>query len=167
MLGLRFALLQPHQQTWLTDGSLDWLWPRRARGHAIALLGPLVADDRRTAERHPGLKLIIDHFGRPDAAWSNVPELVAAAKHRNVALKATGRRAIRASRILIATSTTHQKLYDASADGCSGEPTSRGCRAREAVRHPVHRATAVADGEGQGADHGARPLQLAGWKLPA
>ncbi|HVR69534.1 MAG TPA: hypothetical protein VMT87_01705, partial [Vicinamibacteria bacterium] len=26
MLGLRFALLQPHQQTWLTDGTLDWLW---------------------------------------------------------------------------------------------------------------------------------------------
>ncbi len=23
--GLRFALLRPHQQTWLTDGSLDWL----------------------------------------------------------------------------------------------------------------------------------------------
>src|SRR5207244_2361920 len=42
------------------------------------------------AERHPGLKLIIDHFGRPDAAWTNLPELVAAAKHRNVALKATG-----------------------------------------------------------------------------
>jgi len=27
MLGLRCALLQPHQKTWLTDGSLDWLWP--------------------------------------------------------------------------------------------------------------------------------------------
>src|SRR5438093_1602097 len=36
------------------------------------------------------LKEIIDHFGRPDAAWSNLSDLVAAAKHRNVALKATG-----------------------------------------------------------------------------
>src|SRR3954471_19180407 len=27
MLGLRFALLAPHQQTWLTDGTMDWLWP--------------------------------------------------------------------------------------------------------------------------------------------
>src|SRR5947199_2135252 len=92
MLGLRFALLQPHQQTWLTDGSLDWLWAAAERaGMPIALLGPgLLQVVGKIAERHPGLKLIIDHFGRPDAAWSNLPDLVAAAKHRNVALKATG-----------------------------------------------------------------------------
>ena len=42
------------------------------------------------AQRHRGLKLIIDHFGRPDKTWSNLPDLVAAAKHPNVALKATG-----------------------------------------------------------------------------
>ena len=57
----------------------------------VALLGPgLLQVIGRIAERHPGLKLIIDHFGRPDAAWSNLPDLVAAAKHENVALKATG-----------------------------------------------------------------------------
>jgi len=92
MRGLRFALLQPHQKTWLTDGTLDWLWPAAERaGLAVALLGPgLLETIGKIAERHPGLKLIIDHFGRPDAAWSNLPALVAAAKHRNVALKATG-----------------------------------------------------------------------------
>jgi len=92
VLGLRFALLQPHQQTWLTDGSLDWLWTAAERANMpLALLGPgLLQVIGSIAERHPGLKLIIDHFGRPDAAWSNVPELVAAAKYRNVALKATG-----------------------------------------------------------------------------
>ena len=57
----------------------------------MALLGPgLLEVIGSIAERHPRLKLIIDHFGRPDAAWSNLPQLVAAAKHRNVALKATG-----------------------------------------------------------------------------
>ena len=92
MLGLRFALLQPHQQTWLTDGTLDWLWPAAERaGLPVALLGPgLLQVIGQIAERHPGLKLIIDHFGRPDAAWSNLSDLVMAAKHRNVALKATG-----------------------------------------------------------------------------
>jgi predicted TIM-barrel fold metal-dependent hydrolase len=92
MLGLRFALLQPHQQTWLTDGSLDWLWAAAERASMpLALLGPgLLQVIGPVAERHPGLKLIIDHFGRPDAAWSNLNDLVAAAKHRNVALKATG-----------------------------------------------------------------------------
>src|SRR5712671_5597477 len=39
--GLRFALLRPHQQTWLTDGSLDWLWAAAERAQLpIALLGP-------------------------------------------------------------------------------------------------------------------------------
>jgi predicted TIM-barrel fold metal-dependent hydrolase len=92
MLGLRFALLQPHQQNWLTDGSLDWLWAAAERASMpLALLGPgLLQVIGKIAERHPGLKLIIDHFGRPDAEWSNLNDLVAAAKHRNVALKATG-----------------------------------------------------------------------------
>jgi predicted TIM-barrel fold metal-dependent hydrolase len=92
MLGLRFALLQPHQQTWLTDGTMDWLWPAAERaGLPVALFGANVLQVvGRIAERHPALKLIIDHFGRPDAAWTNLPQLIAMAKFRNVALKATG-----------------------------------------------------------------------------
>jgi len=92
MLGLRFALLQPHQQTWLTDGTLDWLWPAAERaGMPVALLGGnLLPGVTQIAQRHPGLKLIVDHFARPDKSWSNLPELVATAKFPNVALKATG-----------------------------------------------------------------------------
>jgi len=92
MLGLRFALIQPHQKTWLTDGSLDWLWPAAERaGMPVALIGPgLLQVLPRIAERHPGLKLIVDHFARPDKTWSNLAELVAVAKCPNVALKATG-----------------------------------------------------------------------------
>ena len=44
----------------------------------VALLGgnllPAVA---QIAQRHPGLKLIVDHFARPDKSWSNLPELLA------------------------------------------------------------------------------------------
>jgi len=92
MLGLRFALLQPHQQTWLTDGTMEWLWPAAERaGISIALIGAgYVEHIGGIAERHPGLRLIIDHFGRPDATWSVLPAVVAAAKHPNIALKATG-----------------------------------------------------------------------------
>ena len=92
MLGLRFALLQPHQQTWLTDGTMDWLWPAAERaGLPVALIGGnFVQAMGKIAERHPGLKLIVDHFGRPDAAWSNLTDVVALAKYPNVALKATG-----------------------------------------------------------------------------
>src|SRR5262249_12682712 len=76
MLGLRFTFLQPHQKTWPTDGTIDWLWPAAERaGIPVALLAagflPKVGE---VARRHPGLKLIIDHLGRPsgtkdEAAW--------------------------------------------------------------------------------------------------
>jgi predicted TIM-barrel fold metal-dependent hydrolase len=97
MLGLRFTFLQPHQRTWPTDGTMDWLWPAAERaGVPIALLAahfmPVVG---QVAERHPGLKLIVDHLGRPsntkdDAAWASLPEMLALARHPNVAIKATG-----------------------------------------------------------------------------
>lgn len=38
MLGLRFIFLQPHQRTWPTDGTMDWLWPAAERaGIPVAL----------------------------------------------------------------------------------------------------------------------------------
>src|SRR5437870_4942152 len=87
MLGLRFTFLQPHQRTWPTDGTMDWLWPAAERaGLPVALLAasflPLVG---QVAERHRGLPLIVDHLGRPsgtkdEAAWANLRELLALAK---------------------------------------------------------------------------------------
>ena len=97
MLGLRFTFLQPHQQSWPTDGTLDWLWPAAERaglpvGLAAANFLPVVG---QVAERHPGLKLIVDHMGRPGgktdaAAFESLPELLALAKYPNVAVKASG-----------------------------------------------------------------------------
>ena len=76
---------------------MDWLWPAAEKaGLPVALLAteflPLVG---QIAERHPGLKLIVDHLGarRPntgDAAFVNLPQLLALAKHPNIAVKATG-----------------------------------------------------------------------------
>lgn len=90
--GLRFALNQPQQKSWLTDGSLEWLWAAAERaGLPVALIGEnMLQAIPQIAQRYPGLKLIIDHYGRPDKAWSNLPALIAAAKLPNVALKATG-----------------------------------------------------------------------------
>jgi predicted TIM-barrel fold metal-dependent hydrolase len=97
MLGLRFVFLQPHQRSWPTDGTLDWLWPAAERAglpvalHAHAFM-PTVG---HVAERHPRLKLIVDHLGRAsgvkdDAAWESLPEMLALARYPNVAVKATG-----------------------------------------------------------------------------
>src|SRR5262249_44846785 len=76
MLGLRFTFLQPHQKTWPTDGTIDWLWPAAERANIpVALLaGGFLPKVSEVAERHPRLRLIIDHLGRPsgtkdDAAW--------------------------------------------------------------------------------------------------
>ncbi len=97
MLGLRYALIRPEQQTWHEDGTMDWLWPEAERlGLPVALMAsrffPLVA---RIAERHPGLRLVVDHLGyvrggMDDAAFARNDELRALARFPNIAVKATG-----------------------------------------------------------------------------
>jgi predicted TIM-barrel fold metal-dependent hydrolase len=96
MLGLRFTFLLPHQKSWMTDGTMDWLWPAAERaglpvGLAAADHLPAIG---QIAERHPRLKLIIDHLaaasGKKDAdAFVHLPQLVALAKFPNVAVKAS------------------------------------------------------------------------------
>jgi predicted TIM-barrel fold metal-dependent hydrolase len=97
MLGLRWAFTQPHQQSWMTDGTMDWVWPACEKaGIPIALMASnYLPQVREIAERHPGLKLIVDHFGRArggkdDEAFANAAQVAALAKFPNVALKATG-----------------------------------------------------------------------------
>jgi predicted TIM-barrel fold metal-dependent hydrolase len=100
MVGFRFTFNQPHQKTWWTDGSLDWFWAAcekaalpvglLAGGHMDALEG--------IAARHPGLKLHIDHLGRhgggvggtDDAAFADLPDMLALARFPNVAVKMSG-----------------------------------------------------------------------------
>jgi len=97
MLGLRLTFLEPHQRSWPADGTLDWLWPAAERaGLPVALLaGDFLPTVGQIAERHPGLKLIVDHLGRvgrakDEAAFANLGELLALARHPNVDLKETG-----------------------------------------------------------------------------
>ena len=97
MLGLRFTFLQPHQQSWPTDGTMDWLWPAAEEaglpvGLACANFLPVVGE---VAERYPRLKLIVDHMGRGSgltdaAAFETLPDLLALARYPNVACKASG-----------------------------------------------------------------------------
>jgi predicted TIM-barrel fold metal-dependent hydrolase len=98
MKGLRFYFSDPRSQSWPDDGTLDWLWPEAERlGIPVSLQAsaflPRVGE---IAERHPRLKLSIDHMAVPratqgaDQAYRNLPQLLALAKHPNVAVKATG-----------------------------------------------------------------------------
>jgi len=100
MVGFRFTFNQPHQQSWWTDGSLDWFWAACEReGLPVGLLaGGHMAAFRKIAESHPGLKLHIDHHGRSgganppkgDAAFADLDEMLALAKLPNVAVKLSG-----------------------------------------------------------------------------
>lgn len=100
MLGLRYLFLQDPARRWLHDGTIDWLWAAAEEaGVPIALLATdSLAEIGRIAERHPRLRLTIDHLGgrggntilKDDAAMTHMPELLALAKFANVAVKATG-----------------------------------------------------------------------------
>ncbi len=100
MLGLRYSFLHDPARTWIADGTLDWLWAAAERaGVPISMLATdSLADIGRIAERHPGLRLTVDHLGgrggfetRKDAAaMTHIPALLELAKRPNIAVKATG-----------------------------------------------------------------------------
>jgi predicted TIM-barrel fold metal-dependent hydrolase len=100
MIGFRFTFNQPSQKSWWTDGSLDWFWAacQEEKLPVGLLAGGHMAAFGKIAERYPGLKLHIDHYGRAgggsgvtdDAAFADLSEMLALAKLPNVAVKISG-----------------------------------------------------------------------------
>jgi predicted TIM-barrel fold metal-dependent hydrolase len=100
MLGLRYTFLHDPAKQRLHDGEYEWLFA--AAEKAGVPIATLATDSLKyfggVAERHPGLRLTIDHLGgrgglttlKDHAAMTHMPELVALAKFPNVAVKATG-----------------------------------------------------------------------------
>ena len=96
MLGMRFTFNTAEQWPWLTDGTADWLWPAVERAGIplmMSVSGRLPAVDG-IAERHPGLKLVIDHLGirsgaKGEEAFAGLPQLCTLARRPNVAVKAS------------------------------------------------------------------------------
>ena len=95
MLGIRLTFRQGHEERLLTAREPDWFWPGVERAGipvmmaATGLLdhvGPLAA-------RHPGVRLAICHLGlvraKDDAAFADLPKLLALAKYPNVSVKAS------------------------------------------------------------------------------
>jgi hypothetical protein len=142
MLGLRYGFLQEPMRGWLADGTLDWLWAAAERaGVPIAMLATdSLAHIGRIAERHPGLRLTIDHLGgrggtttlKDDAAMEHMPELIKLARHPQ-----RGRQGDRRTGLLQRAVPVHEHAPVLAPDlrrvrarrACSGEPTSRRCRA--------------------------------------
>ena len=111
----------------------------RARPSAGGACRRVVPADRvgEIAERHPGLKLIVDHMAVPPAskgaaAYRFQPDLLALAKYPNVAVKATGQAGYAEDAYPFRSfhEHLHRCLMHSGRIGCSGAPTSPGCRAR-------------------------------------
>jgi L-fuconolactonase len=97
MLGLRFTFHRAGLVEPLTEGRVDWLWAEAEKaGVPIMVLVPhsLVHLIDRVAERHPGLRLVMDHLSIPggkkgEEAFRELDKLLAIAKRPNVAAKAS------------------------------------------------------------------------------
>ena len=98
MLGFRFSSVDPKYLTALIDGHVDWLWAEAER-NGIAVMMSVNPDQlhviNRIAEKHSGLKIVIDHLARrigkkDEEAFPNEAGLLALSKWPNVAVKASG-----------------------------------------------------------------------------
>jgi predicted TIM-barrel fold metal-dependent hydrolase len=97
MLGLRFTFHRPSLQPLLTEGRADWVWAEAERlGIPVMLTCPHAIIDHveRIAERHPGLRLTMDHLGllpgtKDEEAFREFDKLLALARRPNVAVKAS------------------------------------------------------------------------------
>jgi len=97
MLGIRLTFHAPMLLPPLVEGRIDWLWSECEK-HGVPIMvlvhHHMVHLIDKVAERHPGLKLVMDHLSmdskvKDDAAFKDLDMLLAIAKRPNVAVKAT------------------------------------------------------------------------------
>ena len=94
MLGIRMVFNRGRSREWLDDGTADWFW-HAAECYDIPVMAfapGAVATLAAIAERHPRLRMIIDHMGLSTALRgkpldSAVDEVIKMARLPNVAVK--------------------------------------------------------------------------------
>jgi L-fuconolactonase len=96
MLGVRVSFRHGGTHSWLDDGTADWFWAEAERYDVpVMVFAPFaVAKIGEIAERHPGLRLIVDHMGlnvqwKGKALGPGVDLLLKFARFKNVAVKAS------------------------------------------------------------------------------
>jgi L-fuconolactonase len=94
MLGIRVTFLRKEQQDWLKDGSIDWFWAKAEELDIPVMVLPpgQIPQIDSVAARHPGLRLVIDHLAMSRETadpFSTVKDVLALARHSNVAVKTT------------------------------------------------------------------------------
>src|SRR5258708_7776821 len=102
MLGVRLTFHHPWDESWVNDGTADWVWPLADRLDIPAMTNaPTVLPEiRKVAARYPNLRIILDHMGRLHGMKDEtfrLDQTIALAKYPNVHVKLS----------LIAECTTH------------------------------------------------------------
>jgi predicted TIM-barrel fold metal-dependent hydrolase len=172
MLGMRFTFSTERQRPWLTDGTADWLWIAAERAGIpvmMSVAGSFAAVDR-IAERHPGLRIVVDHLGirsgsKGPEAFAGLPELCTLAPRANVAVKASALPCYSAEGYPFPRRPrTHpsgvrrlRSAADVLGDGLDAAPVPVASSG-----NAVHRRVAVALRARPGVDHGPGPLRVAG-----
>ena len=94
MLGIRMTFNAGRARRWIEDGTADWFWDAAEKYNvAVMAFAPnSVAKLSDVAERHPGLRLIIDHMGLSSALRGKslepaVANVIKLARLKNVAVK--------------------------------------------------------------------------------
>jgi len=98
MLGFRFSAQDPKYRTVLDDGRLEWVWAESERLGIPVMMSVLpsqLAAVDGIAQRHPALRIAIDHMARDmgkfdAAAFPDMDGLVALSRRPNMAVKASG-----------------------------------------------------------------------------
>lgn len=92
--GVRLTFHRPQDRNWMIDGTNDWYWPLAEElGIPTMVHAPVwKAELGQIAEKHPDLKIIIDHMGImarcvDDAIGYWVSETADLAKHPNIYVK--------------------------------------------------------------------------------
>ena len=96
MLGFRLTFSRLNHRSWLSDGTADWLFAAAEEaGLPIMIFAPGSTEAvRAIAQRHPDLKLTIDHLGintelRDEQIKGPIDEVITLASLPNVAVKAS------------------------------------------------------------------------------
>jgi L-fuconolactonase len=96
MLGIRVTASAEGARELFTEPDGEWLWQAAERNRLPAMVSVpgLLPELGRLAERHPGLRLVVDHLAlvrnaKDEAAFGDLPQLLALARYPNIAAKAS------------------------------------------------------------------------------
>ena len=122
MLGIRQTFVLDHERTWMSDGTTNWFWKGAEAANIPVMLHAtgLMKELGLIAERHPGLTIILDHFGlssrvaKEGRVQETIDSTAALSKHKNVHVKVSAAPAYSSESLSVCGHAPIQRLIVAS-----------------------------------------------------